>query len=947
MNAKNGCGPRSIATAVCFFAALLLPAAVAGEAVGRVHPATLEGTDGHQASRGAGSRNALGIVAPGLPADPTHQARKNRYISIDPAVNGGQQVAYKVTLASMRRCSGDLRRACAVDGDCVNVCENDNDARCSSPAQCGGAACVATGPCVEHPDTGRLLGWVETPFQEPLGCPNMTCANDDWIARVGPAPVFQVWTQDTLHIGDCVIVPVATYAIEACLPPDGASCSSALLIGTIEKPGFNKNFGDVAGPVDLSGNYTPPDRLVNVVDFGAYFVTVQHFGTAMLPQAHPTWIDLVGSGPGSPPNYIMNVEDLDKITFGYGERVYTQDGDFLDPAACPNVPAMVPCCLPAGTCAEMTPEDCTAAAGTEVCMCLGDSEPNGTDDACECPVDPPAQVLAEDSLATSCTSDTDCTNLATCIGGRCYVPRNRYISVEPGNAGHCMAIRVELTASADFPACTGLQKWVGPPDASTGIANLQDLPEYRDWGADPVVIHIGDREIVPVATYEVRAIEQSCDTGTPANFSPALTIATTPRPSNGLWADVVGEGPAGQPLPPPDGFLTLFDIRAYLFWFRGDVEAPPLTWLDLAREIPNGSIDGRDQLAAIDASHGGAYPGIGPCAPLMPTAGSRDTSSEPAVISGNNNTGGNPAVEGEGLPRLDCKLFEIGAGGTGAPLAQDPVTGQYRVLPGERVILEIYLLDSISVLGAYQTVIATGADAGSLGSVDLVCGEPVDMCPVVVELSGVEICPNHVTAGGQDDFVYATAPFGSVDGGSSCLPDQSPTNLAAASVFGGWPVPPNPPNPPGTPGYFASYALDVHATVGTFSIGLVPEPTSNPGDDRAAATGTYLLTGSTGPFGDSAPYSVPERCAELLVVMDCNGNGIADDCETDQTNALCDQGLCEQGECGIAPDCNANAIPDSCEIDQGSPAPGGPFYCDPAAPPIGLTECDTDCNVNG
>lgn len=33
------------------------------------------------------------------------------------------------------------------------------------------------------------------------------------------------------------------------------------------------------------------------------------------PQAHPTWIDLHGLGPGNPPNYILNVSDLTQIKF--------------------------------------------------------------------------------------------------------------------------------------------------------------------------------------------------------------------------------------------------------------------------------------------------------------------------------------------------------------------------------------------------------------------------------------------------------------------------------------------------------------------------------------------------------------------------------------------------------------------------------------------------------
>ncbi|MHC4696225.1 MAG: M6 family metalloprotease domain-containing protein, partial [Planctomycetota bacterium] len=88
-----------------------------------------------------------------------------------------------------------------------------------------------------------------------------------------------------------------------------------------------------------------------------------------------------------------------------------------------------------------------------------------------------------------------------------------------------------------------------------------------------------------------------------------------------------------------------------------------------------------------------------------------------------------------------------------------------------------------------------------------------------------------------------------------------------------------------------------------------------------------------------------------LVGEDCNCNGAADVCELDAGTAKdCNENQaldeCDIDE-GESEDCNGNSIPDECEIDEGIAGPGGPFFCDPAAPPQGLDECAPDCNTNG
>ncbi len=83
------------------------------------------------------------------------------------------------------------------------------------------------------------------------------------------------------------------------------------------------------------------------------------------------------------------------------------------------------------------------------------------------------------------------------------------------------------------------------------------------------------------------------------------------------------------------------------------------------------------------------------------------------------------------------------------------------------------------------------------------------------------------------------------------------------------------------------------------------------------------------PIVDIGPY---EFVSDDLPWKDCNNNDIHDYCDIAYVTS---------------DDCNENDIPDECEIDRSSTAPDGPFYCDPAAPPVGLNECGLDCNNNG
>ncbi len=274
---------------------------------------------------------AFPFVPPGLPPNEEHHARKHRYISVDATTNLPNQVSIKVEIAEMNRCQNDLRRSCIDDEDCPTICAAAMDIHsCGAGGPCPDGVCIPSGPCGPHPNVG-LSWYVQEPQTRGAGCPNGMCDEEDWYARVAPLPEPPLlpyssfwdecnatpgWTGgcSTLHIGDCELVPGVTYNVYACLP-EGDPCSDPLPMETTRKSKLMPHYGDVAGAVTVQNPccFTPPDDYTSVIDFGAYLLTNQNWGTTTNPQAHPTWIDLHGPGDGIPPQYIIMVTDLQMI----------------------------------------------------------------------------------------------------------------------------------------------------------------------------------------------------------------------------------------------------------------------------------------------------------------------------------------------------------------------------------------------------------------------------------------------------------------------------------------------------------------------------------------------------------------------------------------------------------------------------------------------------------
>ncbi|MHC4696066.1 MAG: hypothetical protein ACYTFA_04905 [Planctomycetota bacterium] len=49
---------------------------------------------------------------------------------------------------------------------------------------------------------------------------------------------------------------------------------------------------------------------MSVKDLLVENLTIINYGSTILPQAHITWADMHGPGPGIPPNYNLGVSDL-------------------------------------------------------------------------------------------------------------------------------------------------------------------------------------------------------------------------------------------------------------------------------------------------------------------------------------------------------------------------------------------------------------------------------------------------------------------------------------------------------------------------------------------------------------------------------------------------------------------------------------------------------------
>ncbi|MGB2986770.1 MAG: C1 family peptidase [Phycisphaerae bacterium] len=236
------------------------------------------------------------------------------------------------------------------------------------------------------------------------------------------------------------------------------------------------------------------------------------------------------------------------------------------------------------------PDDQDIAEGTSL-----DDNGNGVPDECEC---------AAASYAPQAEPAT--------------VAKNRYISFVPGNPGQPTALRVRFTDLPEpFTSFEDEIMWVAAPEdisedsGSSGAtpptfkgAQLTSDPVYRDWSADGL-LHVYGGVIVPGATYEIQAIDETCATAGEVNYSIPLTITTS------LWGDVVGDC-AMTPCSPPDGDCDFDDIAAIVDKFRNLAGALMKARADIVGDSPLGIPDRLanflDISCIVEAFRGLPYP---------------------------------------------------------------------------------------------------------------------------------------------------------------------------------------------------------------------------------------------------------------------------------------------------------------------------------------------------
>ena len=228
----------------------------------------------------------------------------------------------------------------------------------------------------------------------------------------------------------------------------------------------------------------------------------------------------------------------------------------------------------------------------------------------------------------ACGVADDCTGAyegADCVAGVCYIPKNRYLSIDPTVNDLEVAYQVELIEAADYPTAVGRTWWVGEPacygypngdvvtpppptcegaDRFAWVSKLTSTPVTRIWTEAP--LHLSDCAVAPVVTYAIRA---SSDDG--ATFSDSLEIGTAHNPAGDAqtWGDVTGgpvPGMAGLWLP-PDGATNFADVGNAIRTFENDAEStgsPPRVWVDV--EI-NQVINLADVQFIVNAFEGMSY----------------------------------------------------------------------------------------------------------------------------------------------------------------------------------------------------------------------------------------------------------------------------------------------------------------------------------------------------
>ena len=254
--------------------------------------------------------------------------RMNRFVCFEPN-NPNIPVAFEFELTATG--PAECYKHCDTNSppDLVNKsCDTDVDCQ---DAQHPGGACIGdpTG------DVG-LTWWVTEPVctdcdgQPVAGAPPCVYSPavqryEIWRSELTTVPqAARLWTESPVFIGDCEIIPQATYDGRATATPPGGPFSADEVFYTILRPG-DKCWGDVVG--EWTGAvWTPPNQVVNMTDIMAAVFFFQHAPN----EPFKPWVEVDDQGP----NMVVNFGDIQQLVLAFKGAPYP----FSNPGACPPEP---------------------------------------------------------------------------------------------------------------------------------------------------------------------------------------------------------------------------------------------------------------------------------------------------------------------------------------------------------------------------------------------------------------------------------------------------------------------------------------------------------------------------------------------------------------------------------------------------------------------------------
>lgn len=250
-----------------------------------------------------------------------------------------------------------------------------------------------------------------------------------------------------------------------------------------------------------------------------------------------------------------------------------------------------------------TPDDCDIAN-----LASDDCQPNGIPDECDL-------LLGDgtDNNGNAVPDECECGDVAGVVRLDSGIEYNRYLRIDPGNAGRHVAIRVipldlgTLNGRPEmFGAFRGEPRWVGDPltleSGETG-ALLTCEPICRDW-TGVSELNIFGPAVVPESAYRIDVANCTCDPGDVRNYVAPVEV-TTP-----FWADIVFPFDEDDITAQPDINDILAVVDAFLGTGLGQPRAqlsPDLLDYDFGVKLG-------DILDCVDSFLGKSYPYGGPCA---------------------------------------------------------------------------------------------------------------------------------------------------------------------------------------------------------------------------------------------------------------------------------------------------------------------------------------------